>query len=141
MHLRPFHLAIPVNDLPAARSFYGELLGCHIGREASRWIDFDFFGHQLTAHLRDDASEDAAANDVDSQRIPVPHFGIILEWHQWQGLAERLRQRGEQIRWVLEPGIRFAGQVGEQATFFIRDPANNVLEFKAFRDDNQIFAH
>ncbi|GAB4193576.1 MAG: VOC family protein [Wenzhouxiangellaceae bacterium] len=139
MHLRPFHLAIPVDNLNAARTFYGELLGCTVGRESSRWIDFDFFGHQVTVHQSASHPGDAGANEVDHQRVPVPHFGIILEWHQWQGLAERLRQQA--VVWVMEPKIRFAGQVGEQATFFIRDPAGNVLEFKAFRDDSQIFAH
>lgn len=139
MHLRPFHLAIPVTGLPAARHFYGELLGCGIGRETSRWIDFDFFGHQLTVHLAAEPSTPRARNEVDHKKVPVPHFGIILEWHQWQGLAERLRQ--QEINWVIEPDIRFSGEVGEQATFFIGDPAGNVLEFKAFRDDGQIFAH
>lgn len=139
MSLRPFHLAIPVDDLNAARHFYGTVLACRIGRESSRWIDFDFFGHQLTVHLKAHKSEDQALNEVDQRQVPVPHFGVILDWEPWQQLAESLQQH--EVDWVIEPRVRFQGQVGEQGTLFIRDPAGNALEFKAFQDDAQIFAH
>lgn len=138
MSLRPFHLAITVDDLDRARSFYGELLQCQSGREASRWIDYDFFGHQLTVHLTDRKQADQASNAVDKKRVPVPHFGIILEWTHWQSLSKRLGDAG--VDWVIEPNVRFAGLPGEQATFFIRDPAGNVLEFKSFQSDASIFA-
>jgi extradiol dioxygenase family protein len=136
--MQPFHLAIPVHDLAAARSFYGELLGCPEGRSAEHWVDFDFYGHQLVAHL--DAAERARVhhNPVDGKEVPVPHFGVVLEWHVWQELAARLRSGG--VRFVIEPGIRFAGQVGEQATMFFHDPSGNALEFKAFRDPSRLFA-
>lgn len=136
----PFHLAIPVHDLAAARRFYGELFGCAEGRSAADWVDFDFFGHQLVAHLDPglQPDRDAHHNEVDGKEVPVPHFGVVLAWEDWQSLAERLRARG--TRFVIEPGIRFAGQVGEQATFFLRDPSGNALEFKSFRDPSRLFA-
>ncbi len=136
--MQPFHLAIPVHDLSAARRFYGELFGCPEGRSAAEWVDFDFFGHQLVAHL--DPSKRAAVhhNQVDGHDVPVPHFGVVLEWGAWHALAERLRAGG--IRFVIEPGIRFAGQVGEQATMFFYDPSGNALEFKAFKDPARLFA-
>jgi extradiol dioxygenase family protein len=135
--IAPFHLAFPVDDLPLARQFYGELLGCPEGRSSDEWIDFDLYGHQLVAHL---APRPAAGhhNEVDGKSVPVPHFGVVLDWQQFHDLADRLRSRG--VRFVIEPGIRFAGQVGEQATMFFRDPAGNALEFKAFRDRSQLFA-
>jgi extradiol dioxygenase family protein len=136
--MQPFHLAIPVHDLGAARAFYGQLLGCPEGRSASDWVDFDFFGHQLVAHL--DAAQRARVhhNRVDGQDVPVPHFGVVLGWNAWQELAARLRSGG--VQFLIEPGIRFAGQVGEQATMFFRDPSGNALEFKAFRDPARLFA-
>jgi extradiol dioxygenase family protein len=137
--LQPFHLAVPVTDLAAARRFYGELLGCPEGRSSPDWVDFDFFGHQLVAHL--DHGSGAAKpiyNPVDGKDVPVPHFGIVLEWEAWHRLAERLRAGGMQFG--IEPGIRFAGQVGEQATMFFQDPSGNALEFKAFRDPSRLFA-
>jgi hypothetical protein len=137
----PFHLAIPVHDLGAARSFYGVLFGCPEGRSDALWVDFDFFGHQLVAHLdpsRSAFTRPAHQNEVDGHAVPVPHFGIVLDWDAWQALAARLRDRG--VRFVIEPGIRFAGQVGEQATFFLFDPSGNALEFKAFRDPSRLFA-
>lgn len=141
MSLSPFHLAIPVHELAAAREFYGGLLGCPEGRSAPQWVDFDFFGHQLVAHLdvamraRPDAQ---AYNPVDGHDVPVPHFGMVLEWHDWHRLADRLRAAG--VRFEIEPYLRFQGQVGEQATMFFYDPSGNALEFKAFRDPGQLFA-
>lgn len=136
----PFHLAIPVHDLAAARAFYGGLFGCPEGRSDLEWVDFDFFGHQLVAHLDPTRRVEAAAhhNQVDGKDVPVPHFGVVLEWQAWQDLSRRLTSAG--VRFVIEPGIRFAGQVGEQATFFLYDPSGNALEFKAFRDPSRLFA-
>lgn len=134
----PFHLAFPVDDLGAARSFYGGLLGCAEGRSSESWIDFDFYGHQVVAHLSPAEVGKASANQVDGKDVPVRHFGVILPWEDWHALAERLRQAG--VRFIIEPGIRFAGQVGEQATMFFLDPAGNALEFKTFRDMGSIFA-
>lgn len=136
--LYPFHLAFPVRDLEEARQFYQSLLGCETGRESDRWIDFNFFGHQLVAHLAPPERE-AVTNPVDGEAVPVRHFGVILEWQQWEQLAARLRSAG--IEFIIEPGIRFKGQVGEQATMFFKDPSGNALEFKSFRDFSQIFAH
>ena len=133
-----FHLAIPVHDLAAARAFYGELLGCSEGRSSTEWVDFDFFGHQLVAHLDPGKPQRTHHNQVDDHAVPVPHFGMVLEWSVWQGLAERLRAAG--VTFVIEPGIRFAGQVGEQATMFFHDQSGNALEFKAFRDPSRLFA-
>ena len=139
MALRPFHLAFPVDDLEAARRFYGDVLGCREGRSAETWIDFDLYGHQIVAHLtpRADAG-DAGANPVDGHDVPVPHFGVVLEMVDWEVMAARLKAAG--TRFGIEPHIRFAGQAGEQATMFFRDPAGNALEFKAFRDLGQLFA-
>lgn len=134
----PFHLAFPVHDLALAREFYGGLLGCREGRSSEQWIDFDFYGHQVVAHLSPGEVGAARANQVDGHDVPVRHFGVILGWEEWHTLAERLRARG--VRFVIEPGIRFAGKVGEQATMFFLDPSGNALEFKSFRDMSQIFA-
>lgn len=136
--LPPFHLAFPVRDLPEARRFYGELLGCAEGRSDERWIDFDFFGHQIVAHLDETAARSATSNPVDGHDVPVPHFGAVLEWEAFAALRERLETAG--IDWVIEPYIRFAGEPGEQATMFLLDPSGNALEFKAFRDPAQLFA-
>ena len=139
MPLPPFHLAIPVHDLDAARAFYGRLMGCAEGRSSARWVDFDLYGHQLVAHLADGTRPQLrATNPVDGQDVPVPHFGVVLDWSAWQALVARLRAAGQSF--VLEPGIRFAGQTGEQATFFLYDPSGNALEFKAFKDPGQLFA-
>lgn len=133
----PFHLAFPVTDLEEARKFYAGLLGCPTGRESGRWIDFDFYGHQIVAHLA--APETAeASNPVDGKQVPVRHFGVILEWHEWHRLADRLKAAG--VHFLIEPGIRFQDQAGEQATLFFKDPSGNALEFKAFRDPARIFA-
>ena len=134
----PFHLAFPVRDIVATRAFYGELLGCPEGRSSERWVDFDFFGHQLVAHLVD-AAEDAGTNPVDGDAVPVPHFGAVLPWESWEQLAARLRDAD--IAFIIEPRVRFEGQVGEQGTFFVRDPSGNALEFKAFRDPERLFAN
>ena len=134
----PFHLAFPVDDLAAARAFYGDLLRCPEGRSSEAWVDFDFYGHQVVAHLSPDEVGPAAVNRVDGKDVPVRHFGVILPWDTWHELAQRLREAG--VRFIIEPGIRFAGQVGEQATMFLLDPAGNALEFKSFRDMGRIFA-
>ena len=140
MEIRPrFHLAFPVDDLVQARAFYGDLLGCRIGREDARWIDFDLGGHQITAHLVEAGGPaEPGKNAVDGDQVPVRHFGLILEWSDWERLAERVRGYGRTF--LLEPRVRFEGEVGEQGTFFLRDPAGNALEFKSFRDDARIFA-
>jgi extradiol dioxygenase family protein len=138
MQFTPFHLAFPVADLEATKSFYGELLGCEIGRFTDKWVDFNFFGHQLSAHLRPDELLQAKTNEVDGDQVPVRHFGAILAWDAWHDLAEKLREHG--IRFIIEPHIRFKGQVGEQATMFFLDPSGNALEFKSFQDTSQIFA-
>ncbi|MFM1885897.1 MAG: hypothetical protein RL026_1054 [Pseudomonadota bacterium] len=140
MPLQPFHLAIPVHDLAAARAFYGGLLGCPEGRSAPEWIDFDFFGHQLVVHLDPALAQRGPPlhNPVDGHDVPVPHFGVVLEWQAWHDLAARLQQAG--VVFQIAPGIRFAGQVGEQATMFFLDPSTNALEFKTFRDPSRLFA-
>jgi uncharacterized protein len=132
-----FHLAFPVHDLAAARRFYGELLGCSEGRSCDEWIDFNFFGHQIVAHLSE-SSEDAQTNRVDGENVPVRHFGVILEPAAWRVLAERLKARG--ARFLIEPQVRFQGQAGEQSTLFIADESGNALEFKSFADLQQVFA-
>lgn len=134
----PFHLAFPVADLEATRRFYLDLLGCGLGREAEKWIDFDFFGHQISAHLRPDEVARARTNEVDGDQVPVRHFGAILEWDAWHALAERLQAAGTDF--IIEPHVRFKGQVGEQATMFFTDPSGNALEFKAFKDQSRVFA-
>ena len=139
MSLTPFHLAIPVDDLDAARAFYGGLLGCPEGRSAERWIDYDLFGHQLSLHLVDrPVGALAGHNPVDGDAVPVPHFGVVLPWDDWQALARRLE--GAEVAFVIPPRVRFAGEIGEQATLFFLDPCGNALEFKAFKDASRIFA-
>ena len=136
--VNPFHLAIPVSDLVATRSFYGEVLNCKEGRSDGKWVDFDLYGHQLVIHQVDSPEEEAASNPVDGHDVPVPHFGVVLDWDDWNDLADRLKKRG--IQFVIEPYIRFEGQPGEQATMFFKDPSGNALEFKSFKDMNQLFA-
>lgn len=135
--LNPFHLAFPVTSLEDARTFYGELLGCPEGRSADDWVDFDFFGHQIVAHLAPESAR-LHHNPVDGDAVPVPHFGVVLDMDTWQALAERLRVAGTDF--VIEPHVRFAGLPGEQATMFLLDPCGNALEFKAFADRAQLFA-
>jgi uncharacterized protein len=138
--LRPFHLAFPVHDLEAARRFYGGVLGCAEGRSSDHWVDFDFHGHQIVAHLDPAARAHAHEhrNAVDGHDVPVPHFGLVLTMAGWEALAARVREAG--IAFGIEPHVRFAGQPGEQATMFFRDPSGNALEFKAFADDSRLFA-
>jgi extradiol dioxygenase family protein len=135
-----FHLAIPVDDLAAARRFYGDLLECPEGRSAERWVDFDLYGHQVVVHQVDGTAGDAVrgTNPVDGDDVPVPHFGVLLAPEDWRTLADRLTAAG--VSFVIEPHTRFAGEVGEQSTMFFLDPAGNALEFKAFADDAQVFA-
>ena len=136
--MRPrFHLAFAVDDLAAARRFYGGTLGCPEGRSAEHWVDFDLFGHQIVAHLVQDRAP-AVANPVDGDDVPVPHFGLLLSPPQWRALADRLVEAG--VEFVIEPHTRFAGEAGEQSTMFVLDPSGNALEFKAFADDTQVFA-
>jgi extradiol dioxygenase family protein len=137
--LQPFHCAFPVDDLAAARAFYVSVLGCGVGRSSEQWIDFDLFGHQVVAHLvATHALPPGNTNPVDGDQVPVPHFGVVLTWDCWHSLAERLRAHATEF--VIEPRVRFAGKAGEQATMFLRDPAGNALEFKAFRDPGRLFA-
>jgi extradiol dioxygenase family protein len=136
--MAPFHLAFPVHDLAAARAFYGGLLGCPEGRSADQWIDFDFFGHQIVAHLVPGMAQDKAGSAVDGHDVPVPHFGAVLAMAEWERLADRLTRAG--IDFAIPPTVRFAGQPGEQATMFFRDPSGNALEIKAMRDPANLFA-
>lgn len=138
MSLPPFHLAFPVDDLAAARRFYGELLGCPEGRSAEHWIDFDLRGHQIVAHLAPESVRKRSTNAVDGEAVPVPHFGLVLPKEEWKALARRLT--GADVDFVIEPTVRFAGQAGEQATMFLLDPAGNALEFKAMADPAKLFA-
>ena len=136
--LPPFHLAFPVHDLDAARAFYGGTLGCPEGRSAAEWIDFDFFGHQIVAHLDPAMRPRPHHNPVDGHDVPVPHFGAVLPMAEWERLAERL-QAAEGVRFVIEPTMRFRGEPGEQATMFFLDPSGNALEIKAMRDPASLF--
>jgi extradiol dioxygenase family protein len=138
MSLPPFHLAFPVDDLAAARRFYGELLGCPEGRSAEHWIDFDLFGHQIVAHHAPGAPRSRITNPVDGDDVPVPHFGVVLPIAEWRRLAARLEQAGTEF--VIAPTVRFEGQPGEQATMFFLDPSGNALEFKAMADPAKLFA-
>jgi len=139
--ITPFHLAIPVENLAVCRRFYGEVLNCPEGRSDTHWVDFDLFGHQLVIHQKAGFKSDANAdisNPVDGHDVPVPHFGVVLPWETWEQLATDLQNKG--ITFVIEPYIRFKGQVGEQATMFFKDPEGNALEFKAFKNMDQLFA-
>jgi uncharacterized protein len=136
--LPPFHLAFPVHDLEAARAFYGGTLGCPEGRSAAQWIDFDFFGHQIVAHLDPSKIAGAHTNPVDGDHVPVPHFGAVLPLAEWEALAGRLTEAG--VRFVIEPKVRFKGEPGEQATMFFLDPSGNALEIKAMADPAKLFA-
>ncbi|MEL6383141.1 MAG: VOC family protein [Cyanobacteria bacterium J06626_18] len=139
--LRPFHLAFPVHDIAKARRFYGEILGCSEGRNAATWVDFNLYGHQIVAHYQPSTEGETQNtlhhNSVDGDTVPVPHFGIVLTMEDWQALRDRLIKAG--IQFKIEPHIRFAGEVGEQATMFFLDPFGNALEFKAFHDLTQLF--
>lgn len=133
-----FHLAFPVKDLEEARHFYGEVLGCEEGRSSDQWIDFNLFGHQIVAHLAPGATHVVHKNEVDADHVPVPHFGVVLPMDTFHNFAERLKSKG--VEFVIEPKVRFQGQVGEQSTMFFLDPSGNALEFKAFADLGQVFA-
>ena len=136
MSLRPFHLAFPVRDIAEARAFYGDLLGCREGRRADEWVDFDFYGHQIVAHRVERSGGDAGGNPVDGHNVPVPHFGVVLDMAAWTALAERLTVAG--TRFEIEPHVRFAGEPGEQAAMFFRDPSGNAIEMKAFASLEEI---
>jgi uncharacterized protein len=136
--LQPFHLALPVSSLEDARAFYGDLLGCPEGRSSPQWIDFDFFGHQLVTHLAPQETGRASVNAVDGDAVPVRHFGVVLTMEGWHALADKLKAAGTDF--IIEPHIRFKGEVGEQATMFFLDPCGNALEFKSFEDIGRLFA-
>ncbi len=139
MSLQPFHLAIPVNNLEKADHFYGSMLGFEKGRSDKKWIDWNFFGHQLVTHLKEgDNNKVAAINLVDGKNVPVPHFGVVLQWDEWHKFAEKIKTKN--IQFIIDPYIRFKGKVGEQATMFFADPFNNMMEFKAFKNKSQLFA-
>ncbi len=134
----PFHLAFPVTSLQKARAFYGELLGCPEGRSAPDWVDFDFYGHQIVAHLSPEEAGHRNTSAVDGENVPVRHFGLVLSMGEWEALSEKLIRAGTQF--VIAPQIRFKGEVGEQATMFFLDPCGNAIEFKAFKDIGRLFA-
>ncbi len=136
--MHPFHLAFPVHSLASARAFYGDLLGCPEGRSSDAWVDFDLHGHQIVAHLAPEACAGAATNAVDGDAVPVRHFGLVLPMDAWETLAARLKAAG--VSFLIEPHVRFRGQVGEQATMFFLDPSGNALEMKAFADPSRLFA-
>ncbi|MFT6810239.1 MAG: extradiol dioxygenase family protein [Saprospiraceae bacterium] len=137
-NVRPFHVAVPVDDVQKARAFYRDVLGCEEGRSSEQWVDFNFFGHQWVIHYKPKSPEATHHNSVDGHDVPVPHYGVVLEWDQWEALAEDLKGKG--IQFVIEPYIRFKGEPGEQGTMFFLDPCGNALEFKAFKDIGQLFA-
>lgn len=137
-NLTPFHVAIPVHNLDECREFYRETLGFTEGRSSDHWVDFNFFGHQVVIHYKPKSGEDLHTNAVDGKNVPVPHYGVVLPWETFQSFAANLKAKG--IQFVIEPYIRFEGLPGEQATMFFLDPAGNALEFKAFKDMNQLFA-
>lgn len=136
--IRPFHLAIPVHNLEECRSFYRDVLGCLEGRSSDHWVDFDFYGHQLVIHYKEKSAADMHTNAVDGKAVPVPHFGVVLTMEDFESLSKALQERG--IEFIIEPYIRFKGEAGEQATMFFLDPAGNALEFKAFKNIEQLFA-
>ncbi len=138
MSLQPFHLAIPVQNLEKCRTFYRDTLQCEEGRSSKHWVDFNFFGHQLVIHQKEGFNPERISNPVDGKDVPVPHFGVVLSWEDWNTLAKNLKKAN--TKFIIEPYIRFEGQVGEQATMFFNDPENNALEFKAFKDMSQLFA-
>jgi extradiol dioxygenase family protein len=140
MTLTPFHLAFPVNDLETTRRFYCDVLGCEPGRSSETWFDFSLFGHQMSAHIRTAKSVADSSGAVDGKAVPIPHFGVVLLMDDWKALAARL-EAADGIDWLHRPMIRFAGEPGEQATLFIRDPSGNALEFKGFASLDAVFAH
>ena len=137
-NIRPFHLAIPVKEIPENRTFYRDVLGCVEGRSSDHWVDFDFFGHQLVIHLKDKEEEESHTNPVDGKEVPVPHFGVVLTMEDFHELSRSLQDKG--IDFIIEPYTRFEGEIGEQSTMFFKDPSGNALEFKAFKNIDQLFA-
>ena len=135
--LQPFHLAFPVHDLTEAKEFYTKVLGCTLGRSSEHWIDFNLFGHQVVAHLNPDELGKTKTSNVDDKEVPVRHFGIILEWEKWHQFSAELKNKG--VEFIIEPYIRFKGEIGEQATMFFLDPSGNALEFKSFKDPEMVF--
>ncbi|MGA9239315.1 VOC family protein [Robiginitalea sp.] len=137
-NISPFHIAIPVHNLEECRTFYREILGCEEGRSSEHWVDFNLFGHQLVIHYKPKSEEALHTNTVDGKNVPVPHYGVVLPWETFESFSAQLQEKG--IEFVIEPYIRFEGEAGEQATLFFLDPAGNALEFKAFRNIDQLFA-
>ena len=137
-NLSPFHLAIPVNNIAKCKIFYKEILGCVEGRSSDNWVDFDFFGHQLVIHFQESNNKNLHTNPVDGKDVPIPHFGVILEWENFKRFSSKLEKKG--VEFIIKPYIRFEGEPGEQATMFFKDPSGNALEFKSFKDSSQIFA-
>ena len=133
----PFHLAFPIKDIEETKKFYKNILGCKIGRESDAWVDFNFFGHQVSAHLKPEELSNTKKNQVDGKSVPVRHFGVVLGWKEWHSLSEKLQKL--KIKFIINPYIRFKGEVGEQATMFFLDPSGNALEFKSFKDPKQLF--
>jgi len=136
--IKPFHLAFPIKDIKETKIFYKNTLGCKIGRESDAWVDFDFFGHQISAHLKPDELSNTKKNKVDGKSVPVRHFGVVLDWKDWHFLSKKLQAL--KIKFIIDPYIRFQGETGEQATMFFLDPSGNALEFKSFKDSKQLFA-
>lgn len=137
-NLSPFHLAIPVNNIAKCKIFYKEILGCNEGRSSDNWVDFDLFGHQLVIHYHESNNKNLHTNPVDGKDVPIPHFGVILEWENFKRFSSKLEKKG--VEFIIKPYIRFEGEPGEQATMFFKDPSGNALEFKSFKDSSQIFA-
>ena len=137
-NLSPFHLAIPVNNIAKCKIFYKEILGCIEGRSSDNWVDFDLFGHQLVIHFQESNNKNLHTNPVDGKDVPIPHFGVILEWENFKRFSSKLEKKG--VEFIINPYIRFEGEPGEQATMFFKDPSGNALEFKSFKDSSQIFA-
>lgn len=137
--LTPFHLAVPVHNLNECRTFYRDVLGCEEGRSSDHWVDFNFFGHQFVIHYQEKNDEAIATNPVDGKHVPVPHFGVVLSWEVFEALSQSLKTKG--IKFIIEPYIRFKGEIGEQATMFFKDPSGNAIEFKSFKDMSMIFAN
>lgn len=136
--INPFHLAFPIKDIEETKKFYKSILGCKIGRESDMWVDFNFFGHQVSAHLKPEELSNAKKNKVDGKSVPVRHFGVVLDWKEWHSLSKKLQKL--KIKFIIDPYIRFKGEVGEQATMFFLDPSGNALEFKSFKDPKQLFS-
>jgi len=137
-NLSPFHLAIPVNNIAKCKIFYKEILGCIEGRSSDNWVDFDLFGHQLVIHFQESYNKNLHTNPVDGKDVPIPHFGVILDWENFKRFSSKLEKKG--VEFIIKPYIRFEGEPGEQATMFFKDPSGNALEFKSFKDSSQIFA-